>query len=185
MLSPAHLRLTAADFLALPETAQPTELLNGEVFVSPAPLPIHQRVSGRLYKVLLAVIPDGELFYAPIDLVLGEADVVQPDLVWLSAGGACHVREKFLEAPPALIVEILSPGSIRRDRGDKFNLYERAGIQAYWLLDPIELYLEAYRLENGRCVREGVYGPDDVFTPRLFAGRRVDLKPVFDNLTAE
>lgn len=178
MVSPSTTRMTAAEFFELPETVQPIELLDGKVIVSPAPVPVHQRIILRLALLLNSLIPDGELFLSPIDLALDDSNVVQPDLVWLSVNGECRVLEKRLEGAPELVVEVFSPGSVSRDKRDKFQLYQRHGIAEYWMVDPSEDYLEVYSLEGKRYVRLGVYVDADGFmSPAL--GRDMTLVGIF------
>jgi Uma2 family endonuclease len=89
------------------------------------------------------------------------------------------VTEKRLEGPPDLIVEVLSPGTERRDKKDKFELYQRFGVREYWIMHPQEEYIEVWRLENGVLVRQGVYGPDESFVSAVLGGKTVELKGIF------
>jgi Uma2 family endonuclease len=178
MATDAKIRMTAEEFSHLPETNQPTELIHGELIVSPAPTPLHQRISRRLQRLLEDLIPNGEVFDAPIDLYLDEANIPQPDLVWVSADGTCRVTEKRLEGPPELVVEIFSPGTARYDKDEKFKTYQRFGVREYWMADPVNLYVEVFALRDGAYESQGVYGPQGSFTsPAL--GKTVDLSDVF------
>jgi Uma2 family endonuclease len=179
MVDRPQTKVSAAEFLTLPETLQPTELIDGEIVVSPSPVPQHQRIIFRLASRIDALLPDGELLLSPIDLHLDEDNVVQPDIVWLSVKGRCVVREKWLEGAPALIVEVLSPGTVRRDRGDKFDLYERHGIGEYWLVDPDGQYVEVYTLNAGHYQRQGLYSPGERFPSAALGGKEVDLTGIW------
>jgi Uma2 family endonuclease len=172
------LRMTAAEFFELPESNLPVELIKGEVIMSPAPVPKHQRVSRKSLLVLENLIPNGELFYSPIDVYLDEDNVPQPDIVWVAADSRCVISEKRLEGPPDLIVEIFSPGTERRDKKAKFDLYQKFGVREYWMIDPEEEYVEVYRHENGVFVRQGVYGPDETFESAVL-GKSVELQTIF------
>ncbi len=178
-LPPSGTRLTMEEYEALPETNQIVELMNGVLIVNPPPLPLHQRVSGRFYTRLLGLIPNGELFYAPIGVYLAKGIIPEPDIVWVAEGSRCVVGEKHLEGPPDLVIEIFSPGSERYDRRDKFELYQRFGVREYWMVDPIAQYVEVYRYDNGAFARQGVYGPDETFKS-VALGKPVDLKGIFD-----
>jgi len=180
MITQDKTRMSAAEFFDLPETNAPTELLEGELIVSPSPTLAHQRVSMRLTLYLNELIPNGELLYAPMDLYLDDDNVPQPDIVWVAEGGRCRVTDKRLEGPPALIVEILSPGSIRRDRDAKFDLYERHGVDEYWIVEAIAEFVEVYRYEHGRYVRQGVYGAGEPFESAVLGGIAVDMGRVFE-----
>lgn len=173
-----HQRLTAAAFAQLPERNQPTELINGAMIVSPSPISQQQRLSRRLTRYLEDQIPDGEVFAAPLDLYLDEHNVLQPDVFWVAADSACQERGGYFYGPPALIAEILSPSTAKRDRGDKFVQYERHGVGEYWLIDPTGGYIEVWtRNETARFERVGVFGPGERFaSPRL--GRETDPKVI-------
>jgi Uma2 family endonuclease len=172
-------RMTASEFFALPETNTPTELIDGELIVAPAPIPKHQGISGETYVVLRELIPNGSLFYAPIDVYLDEINIVQPDILWVAADGQCQITEKRLVGAPDLVVEIFSPGTSRRDRREKYALYERFGVREYWMIDPEEQFIEVYTLQDGRFLRQGVYTPDQTFESRVLGGKTVDVGKIF------
>jgi Uma2 family endonuclease len=123
--------MTAAEYLALPETTQPMELINGIVIVSPSLTPRHQGIAGNAYVLLRnrASILGGRVYMAPIDVVLGDSQVLQPDVAYLAPDTRCQITE------PRLVVEVFSPGSIRRDKIDKFEVYEACGVR--W---PVDLF---------------------------------------------
>ena len=147
--------------------------------MSPAPKPSHQSVSTRLLVMLDQLIPNGEIFASPIDLRLDKKNVPQPDLVWVMEGGNCKVGEKYLEGVPALVVEILSPGNIRRDRAQKFLLYEKFGINEYWLVDANERYLEIYVWVDGHYRQQGAYGVGETFNSLILGDKTVDVSQIF------
>jgi Uma2 family endonuclease len=171
-------RMTAREFFELPETTQPTQLLDGEVLVSPTPVPKHQRLSGRLFRLVEDIVPHGVVFYSPIDVYLDEANVPQPDIVWVAEGSRCRVTDKRLEGPPDLVIEILSPGTARVDKIRKFRLYERFGVREYWIADPLEAYIEVYTLVDGQFRLHGIFGPEDTFTSPLL-GKEITVAPLF------
>jgi len=171
-------RMTTAEFLALPESNLPRELLNGEDIMSPAPTLVHQRLLLRLAKLVERLIPNGEVFIAPVDVVLDELNVPQPDLVWVAEGSRCQsVDNKYLKGAPDLVVEIFSPGTVRRDIKDKFRLYEKFGVREYWMLDPNEKWLEIWQLKDAHFERVDVFGPTDDCTSPLLG--KIDMKAIF------
>jgi Uma2 family endonuclease len=172
-------RMTAAEFFELPETNQPTELIDGEVIVSPSPLYQHQFSSGRLYTLLLTLIPNGVVLYAPMDVHFDEINVVQPDILWIAENSQCVQIDQRLFGPPDLIIEIFSPGTLRYDRREKYELYERFGVREYWMVDPVGQFVEVCVWANGIYRRQGVYGPDDSFTSPALGGKTVELKGIF------
>lgn len=174
---------TVADLHATPDDGRRYELIGGSIIVSPAPLSIHQRVSRRLQRVLEDVCPpDHEVFNAPVGLIGGDRDEVQPDLVLVPSS---RVARRGLLPPVPLVVELVSPGSARVDRLLKSDLYARLGVEHYWLLDTRDdqHHFEALVLEPPGRSREtgaGVYR-------RTFESRtRVDVdEPVPVHLDLE
>src|SRR5688572_12099576 len=128
--------VTAREFLELPETNVLTELIKGEIIVAPSPEDRHQKASGKSHIYLVQLVSGGELRYAPADVYLDAITVVQPDLFWVSPNSICHlVNGKYWRGAPDLVIEILSPSTTRRDRGIKFDLYEKHGVREYWLME--------------------------------------------------
>ena len=130
-LGPYRLR----DYDQLPD--QPRhELVFGRLYVTPSPFPPHQIVSEVLGRLLgrIADAADGLLLHAPLDVVLADHSVVQPDLIYFSAARLPIATDR-IEAAPDLVVEILSPGTARFDRTKKRNLYAFSGVKEYWLVD--------------------------------------------------
>ncbi len=163
-------RMSASEFLQLPVTLLPVELLNGEIITMPAPELIHQEVVLNVAVPLSQV--GGQVYIAPVDVVFDALNVVQPDVLWIAPDGRCQPDgTKRLAGAPDLIVEVLSPGSIRHDRTIKFLLYERFGVREYWLVDPTRRFLEVWRLEEGMYRLQGSYGAGETF-----------VSPVLDRL---
>ncbi len=172
-------RMTAAEFLALPETNQPTQLLNGEFIVSPAPVPQHHRSSRHIEYLIEALKPNGEVFHAPIDLYLDDKNIPQPDVVWIAENSRCIVKKKYLQGPPELVVEVFSPSTELKDRKDKFNLYQRFAITEYWMVDPELEFIEVYVLENGFYKRLGVFEPGESFVSSILGNKTVEVSKIF------
>ena len=131
-------RLTYEDFLAFPEDGQRHELIGGAHVVSPSPVTQHQRASFRLSGAFHDYFRRhrvGEAFAAPFDVVLSNFDVVEPDLLVVLADQHEIVTAQHVRGAPAIVVEILSPATRCRDEGLKRRLYERSGVQEYWLVD--------------------------------------------------
>ena len=128
--------LTYRDYAALPDDGRRYELHDGELSMTPAPGTRHQRAIGALHVLLRAHVEAhrlGEVFLSPVDCILSDTTVVQPDLVYLDPTRAHLVTERAIEGPPTLVVEILSPSTTRIDRVRKRELYAQYGIP--YLLD--------------------------------------------------
>jgi Uma2 family endonuclease len=144
--------LTYRDYEALPDDGRRYELHEGELSVTPAPGTRHQRVIGTMHILLRTHVNGrrlGEIFLSPVDCILSDTTIVQPDLVYLDPTRAHLVSERGIEGPPTLVVEILSPSTTTIDRSRKHQLYAHCGIPYYWIVDPEARTVEAYRLAKG------------------------------------
>jgi Uma2 family endonuclease len=176
--------ITAAEFLALEDRDDLAQLLNGDIIAAPPPIPNHQRTVGEFYVELRQLIPNGEVFIAPIELWLDEENIPQPDVVWVAEGGRCVIEEKRLRGAPELIVEVLSPGTARIDKRDKYSLYERHAVTEYWIADAAEQFVEVYSLVEGKYTYLGTFGPTDSFISPALGGKSVDLSRIFHSQKA-
>jgi Uma2 family endonuclease len=143
-------KLDYSDILATPNDGKRYELVQGELFVNPAPSPVHQRISRRLQRQLedyFHVRSIGEVFDAPLDVILTPHDVLEPDLLVVT--DPSHISKRGIEKPPLLVVEILSPSTRKVDRGLKFKRYAELGVQHYWIIDPERKRVECHRLAEG------------------------------------
>ncbi|MGH9157706.1 MAG: Uma2 family endonuclease [Acidimicrobiales bacterium] len=138
---------TIEDLEALPGGSTRYELIGGAIVMTPAPEPVHQRVGGRLLRLLADACPPGhEVFHAPVDFDLPGGHRVEPDLV---IAPDTSVGPRRLAGPVLLVVEIVSPGSVVNDQVTKRALYEQVGVPAYWIVDHRRGHLLALRLTPG------------------------------------
>lgn len=143
---------TVADYERLPEGA-PYQLIEGELVMTPSPTPTHQIVSGRLEYALMTFVLQHDLglvLYAPIDIVLSETNVFQPDIIFISKDRSRIIGEKNIQGAPDLVVEILSPSTAYYDLKSKRAMYERSGVREYWIVDPQMQTIEVYESREGR-----------------------------------
>ena len=143
-------KLDYSDLAATPDDGKRYELVQGNLYVNPSPTPVHPRISRRLQRQLEDYFHDhtiGEVFNAPIDLILTNHDVFVPDLVVVSRPQ--HVTDRGIEGPPLLVVEILSPSTQKQDRGTKARRYAELGVEHYWIVDPAGKRVECHRLVEG------------------------------------
>ena len=140
---------TVDDFLLLEESNLPCELINGELFMSPAPRPDHWRTQRRLFRFLDRVTREDEIFMAPIDLFIDHKNVFQPDLAYISEKNKSFITERGIEGPPELIIEIISPSNSFIDRNRKKKCYLEFGVKEYWIVDPANKTVEVYTPETG------------------------------------
>jgi Uma2 family endonuclease len=142
-------RLDYDDLAHVPDDGQRYELLDGELHVTPSPSPAHQRVSKRLQRQLEDYFEGrglGEVFAAPLDVILSFHDVVEPDLIVVTDPG--QISRRAIEGPPALAVEILSPTSESRDRGVKALRYASLGVAHYWIVDIEAKTVECFQADE-------------------------------------
>jgi Uma2 family endonuclease len=153
----AGIKLTYDDFLHFPDDGKRHEIIDGEHYVTASPNTKHQEVSGRLYLLIgnwLAAHPIGRLFYAPFDVVFSRFDVVEPDLLYMSNERAAEVLTAAnVQGAPELVIEIGSPSTRGRDETIKRRLYERFGVQEYWVVDPELDVVRIYRKAGERFER--------------------------------
>ena len=172
--------LTYREYCLIPDDGKRHEILEGIHHMTPAPRPPHQDTSKGLFTILFVYFEKGrggKVYYAPIDVILTDKDVVQPDLVVVMQ--LTQISGRGIEGPPLLIVEILSPSNIEYDRRVKAKRYAELGVPHYWIADPDTRTLECYKNEGGRYVlcasgrdRETVTHPD-------FPGLNITLSSVW------
>jgi Uma2 family endonuclease len=169
-------RFTRADLDAMPDDGRRYELLDGSIIVTPAPTPGHQNVVLELAVLLRAAVPaDCRVFVAPLDTALPTGDVLEPDVL---VARRATITSRDVTGVPLLAVEVLSPSTRRRDVGDKLTAYRDAGVPSYWVVDPINPRLRAWRLEDGEYLDVADVSGDEEWTaehPFEVTIRPVDL----------
>ncbi|MGE3491841.1 MAG: Uma2 family endonuclease [Vicinamibacterales bacterium] len=179
-------RLTYDDFVRFPDDGLRHELIDGVHYVTPSPATRHQQLSGRLHLAIgtyLEQHPDaGQLFYAPFDVLFSRWDVVEPDLLLISADQLEILTAANVQGAPALVIEILSPGTRKRDLGIKRDLFDRGGVREYWVVDPKIEDVAVYRRDaNGRLGPAGVLtaAAGSVLGTPLLPGLELPLAKLF------
>lgn len=140
VMAPQQKKLTAAEFLSWPDDGRHQELIDGVHYVTPSPKLVHQELVGRLHLAIGNFLSSrrhlGRVFVARLDVVMSEYDVVEPDLLFVAGDQQEILTEANVQGPPALVIEILSPSTRRRDEGIKRQLFDQKGVREYWLVDP-------------------------------------------------
>lgn len=170
------------------------EWVDGKVIEMPPPGSKHQRISMFLARLLgdfVEIRKVGELLAAPFLMrIPGMNRGREPDLLFLSTAHADRVTRTHLNGPADLVVEIISPESVGRDRGEKFVEYEAAGIPEYWLIDPDRKRAEFYVLDDHGRYHDAGVDDEGRYHSRILAGLWVEpgwfwqepLPPVLDLL---
>ena len=181
-------KFSYADYLTWNDD-QRWELINGEpLLMSPAPNRIHQTVLRRLGYQIESYLQGKtcELFFAPFDVRLEEAEtcnedifnVVQPDLMVVC--DPAKLDNQGCHGAPDWTIEIISPSSASKDHIIKRELYERFGVTEYWIVQPLDRLVMVYQLTpDGHYGRPAVYSESDVISVGILPELQIDLKPVF------
>ncbi len=184
--APADTRFTYDDFVLFPDDGKRHEIIDGEHHVTPSPNVRHQVLVGRLgFEIelyLRANLGTGQVFLSPLDVVLSHWDVVEPDLLFVAGDQPDILTEKNIQGPPALVVEVLSKSTRKRDAQVKRRLFERTGVREYWLVDPELDTVQVFRPSpEGKLARvvELTAQDGDVLTAPLLPGCQIDLRELF------
>lgn len=170
------------DVRALPDDGRRYEVLAGDLFVSPSPIPVHQTVILNLTTMLHHHVRKhrlGWVFFAPLDVLLSDHDIVQPDLIFVSRARRSIIKDKNIKGIPNLLIEILSPSLGRRDTRDKRRIYAQCRVPFYWILDPARKTLLELRLETDRYAAEANLRGGAPFKPLLFPRLTIPLSEVW------
>ena len=173
--------LTYADYAALPDDGHRYQLLEGELVMTPSPNAWHQDVSRELEFRLLAWVREhrlGEVYNAPLDVVMDDHNVLQPDLFFVSHARAGIRQGGRILGAPDLCVEILSPGTERIDRVRKLGLYARFGVTHSWIVDLAARSIEEYALSGEVYRVRSITGYDEPFRPEAIPGFEFKLSVV-------
>jgi Uma2 family endonuclease len=174
---------TYDDYLTLPNDGKRYEIINGDLYMSPAPLPEHQLISIRLEEIFLSYVRKekwGKIFHAPIDVVFSMTEIVQPDIVLVSKQREEIIAKKNLISAPDLIVEILSETTEKTDRTKKKEMYEKYGVREYWIVDPSDQSIEIFVLEQSRYATAQKFVNDDIVDSTILPGIAFPARSAFE-----
>ena len=148
-------------FQMLPEGTL-AELINGSIYMSPAPSPKHQRIIGKLYRLLSEYVEKnmlGEILLAPCDVYLdNHSNAVQPDIIYISSRQSGIVQENSsIHGVPDMLMEVLSPGNSDHDRILKKDLYQKFGVKEYWIINPETNEVVGFTLKDGKYTSLGQF----------------------------
>ncbi len=176
---------TYEDYLRLPDDGRRYEIIRGMLYVSAAPTFDHQFVAARLSRLLGNFVDArdlGVVLFAPFDVNLPAlTSPVQPDILFIRSENLPRPGDKNFAGVPDLVVEILSPGTSQLDRDVKYSAYEEAGVQEYWLIEPITCEVQVYQQVRGArgFVEAGRFGPGQTVRSVLLDGFAVAVNQLF------
>ncbi len=171
---------TVKDYMKLPEGVR-AELIEGELLMSPSPRSRHQRIVFNTHVGLRDVVEGGGLglvFEAPLDVHLPLGDIVQPDVIVVLKRHLKIVKD-WIRGIPDIVVEVVSPDTVDRDRFTKRHTYARNRVKAYWLVDDSTRSVEVLRLSRGRYVTHGYFERADTIHSPALPGLALPVRTVF------
>jgi len=179
-------RFTYEDLQNFPDDGLRHEIIDGVHYVTAAPNLRHQDILGRLHLIIGAYLEahtdQGRVYLAPCDVVFSFHDVVEPDLVFVAPDQLDILTDKNVQGTPAMVVEILSPSTRKRDEQVKRRLYARFGVREYWVVDPELDEVKVYRrADDGRFPRVAELAAEDRarLTTPLIPGIEIPLERLF------
>ncbi|MBM3855253.1 MAG: Uma2 family endonuclease [Verrucomicrobia bacterium] len=183
MLTVKHRPLTVHDYMQLPaDSLKKTELIEGDLFMSPSPNRFHQEILVRLTSMIwsyLQVHPIGRVYAAPFDVTLTDLNVFQPDICYFSKSRYSSLTEHGADGAPDLVIEVLSAGSVKHDLGVKKEIYARTGVEEFWSVDPVKRTVTVYELGENSTTPKATLGEGKTLTTPLLPGLKIKLREVF------
>ncbi len=163
------------------------ELIQGDIFLAPSPSTLHQEISANLNYAIRKYLKSytmegqpGKLYYAPVDVILSNENIIIPDLVYIKKSNESIIKEKAIEGVPDLMVEILS---INRDHDliYKKDLYETYGVLEYWIVDPTDesLKLFSYNKNSNKYNAAKEYKNSDIIKSEILLGFSLKVEDIF------
>ncbi len=178
MSVPVAQGLSYDDLAGYPDDHLRRELIDGELYVTPAPALRHQRAVLAIAYALETYAREhgGEVYPAPTDVVFDPRNVVEPDVLFLAPTHAGSTEERFIDVIPDLVVEVSSPTTRRLDLIKKRNLYEARAVPEFWFVDLDEDQVDVHRLgQDGRYGMPTTLGANDALTCLAAPGLRLTV----------
>jgi Uma2 family endonuclease len=168
------------------------EVIEGVLLMNPAPSSKHQRVISNLSYFMSdfirkKIVPPGkpgELLFAPYDVILDQNIIVQPDILYISHENRINIKKSGFFGAPDLVIEVVSPSSLKIDTEDKKNIYKKFGVKEYWIIFPNEEIIQVFTLSKGTYTNfdyastENIVGEQKVKS-KVIEGLVIDLKNIF------
>ncbi|HLW79212.1 MAG TPA: Uma2 family endonuclease [Terriglobia bacterium] len=176
-------KFTHADLLVMPDDGKRREIVDGELFVAASPLSKHQLVVSNIASAFFLYLHDhpvGKLLVAPLDVILSDYDVLEPDLLFISDEHRGIIQD-WVRGAPDLVIEVVSPTTARQDRGPKLKAYARFGIPEYWIVDPEKNTVEVYRLKERSYQPAQVLAEDEILSSPQLPGLALALRDMFES----
>ena len=174
------------DYLQLSDDKR-YEIIDGELFMVPSPNESHQNILGYIFNCIFNYTRKtklGSVYCAPFDVLFSEADIVQPDIIFVANKNKNIITKNNIQGAPDLLIEILSSGTSRRDLGVKKKLYAKNGVREYWIVDPAQETVEVFNLKEGvflgKSYRAGEAGQTSRLSSSVIQGFDIEVKEIFE-----
>ena len=177
--------VTYDDYLTLPADGRKYEIIEGALFMTPAPTTDHQKVSSNLERLFYEFLnhhPDGEVYHAPTDVVFSMTEVVQPDIFFVLKERKGIITKRNIVAAPDLTIEIASESSGVTDRTTKKALYEKHGVKEYWIVDPYNKLVLLYVLRDNHYIGLHPFAEGDVIESEIFPELKITVDDIFSGV---
>ncbi|NPV70645.1 MAG: Uma2 family endonuclease [Firmicutes bacterium] len=177
----SDIRLTYDDYCRMP-SGHRYELVEGDIRMVPSPTTFHQRVSRNIQYRLLRWVEErglGEVYDAPLDVVLSQHNVVQPDILFVARERLGIITEDNIQGAPDLVIEILSKSTEEWDRVTKRAVYSKYGVRELWFVDPWSRTIEVACHTGNELATVQVYKRDTTVRSRLLDGFHLDVDEIF------
>ncbi|MCI0694968.1 Uma2 family endonuclease [candidate division KSB1 bacterium] len=173
---------TYEDYLNLPDNGKRYEIINGELYMVPAPSTDHQSTVGNFFGTIwhfLRQNPIGKVYSAPTDVIFSEINVLQPDVVFLSKQKMDILTSENIQGAPDLVIEVLSPGTEKRDRTVKLKTYSKFGVLEYWMASEEKKTVEVWRRKGKKLVFHVLLDRTQTLITPLLPGLEIHLQEIF------
>lgn len=160
------------------------ELIDGEIVMTPAPVPFHQIIANNVGWLLNQLVREnriGQVIAAPIDVELSpQTRIVEPDLLFIAQERVAElVGEKRITGAPDLVIEILSAATTRADRHVKLPIYAESSVAEYWIVDPDSQAVEVYTLDGKTYRVAGIFVEDQAINVGRFGQANISINSIF------
>src|SRR5208282_4817005 len=175
--------LTVENYKLLPETGPRYQLIQGDLYMAPAPNRFHQEISRNLQFELHSYLkrnPIGKLFDAPFDVYLDEINIYQPDIIIVLNERLGILTEQGAEGAPELVIEILSPKTRRLDLVNKKHEYARAGVKELWIIDPESRAITIHQFASDGVEKIRDVNEEDTLSTDLLPGFNLAAETIFE-----
>jgi Uma2 family endonuclease len=176
-------KFTYEDLKLIPPDRNRYEIVDGELFVSPAPKTLHQIIVANLLTILNLYVRQhrlGRVLVAPYDVVFALGTVLEPDVLFVSNARLHYMGEDNLSGPPNLVVEVISESTRRLDREVKLKQYALYGVDEYWLVDPEGKSVEVFRLKGKEYELVERLGFGETLTSPLLPGLTISVADLWE-----